>query len=89
MPKIVRLTLMKITDTETIQQAIQKYSTLTQDAKKVCTCSSPHFPFPSHAYPFATRIPFGLSACYLHVAHLVTTTPIDAHESQAMASTLH
>lgn len=35
MSKIVRLTLMKVTDDEAIQQAIQKYATLTQDAKKV------------------------------------------------------
>jgi hypothetical protein len=34
MPKIIRLTLLKIADAETIQQAIVKYSTLTQDAKK-------------------------------------------------------
>jgi hypothetical protein len=32
---IVRLTLMKVADAETIQHAIQKYSSLTQDAKKV------------------------------------------------------
>jgi len=36
MPKIVRLTLMKIADDEIVQQAIQKYSKLIQDAKKVC-----------------------------------------------------
>ncbi|EAT86492.1 hypothetical protein SNOG_06661 [Parastagonospora nodorum SN15] len=34
MPKIVRLTLLKITDDEAIQEAVQKYSTLTQDAKR-------------------------------------------------------
>ncbi|KAF2025846.1 hypothetical protein EK21DRAFT_75474 [Setomelanomma holmii] len=34
MPKIVRLTLLKVTDAETIQQAIQKYGSLAQDAKK-------------------------------------------------------
>jgi hypothetical protein len=38
MPKIVRLTLLKVTDDDTIQQAIQKYSTLTKDATKVCAC---------------------------------------------------
>jgi hypothetical protein len=35
MPKIVRITLLKIDDAEAIQQGIQKYSTLIQDAKKV------------------------------------------------------
>jgi hypothetical protein len=35
MPNIVRITLLKLADAETIQQALQKYSTLTQDAKKV------------------------------------------------------
>ncbi|KAF1911319.1 hypothetical protein BDU57DRAFT_524379 [Ampelomyces quisqualis] len=34
MSKIVRLTLLKVTDQDTIQQAIQKYATLAQDAKK-------------------------------------------------------
>ncbi|EOA91889.1 hypothetical protein ACJQWK_03600 [Exserohilum turcicum] len=34
MPKIVRLTLLKVADKDTIQQAINHYSTLTQDAKK-------------------------------------------------------
>lgn len=37
MPKIVRLTLLKVADKDTIQQAINHYSTLTQDAKKVRT----------------------------------------------------
>ena len=35
MPKIVRLTLFKIPDQTHINQAIQKYATLTQDAVKV------------------------------------------------------
>lgn len=35
MPNIVRLTLLKISDEGAIQTAIQKYSTLTQDAKRV------------------------------------------------------
>lgn len=35
MPNIVRLTLFKIPDPAVIQEAIQKYSTLTQDAVKV------------------------------------------------------
>ncbi len=38
MPKIVRMTLFKLTDTEVIQEAIQKYSTLSQDAVKVRSC---------------------------------------------------
>lgn len=35
MPKIVRLTLFKLPDEELIQEAIKKYSTLSQDAVKV------------------------------------------------------
>lgn len=35
MAKIVRLTLFKLDDPAVVQEAIQKYSTLTQDAKKV------------------------------------------------------
>ena len=35
MSKIVRMTLFKLTDATVIKEAIQKYSTLTQDAVKV------------------------------------------------------
>lgn len=35
MPNIVRLTLFKLSDEVVIQEAIQKYSTLSQDAQKV------------------------------------------------------
>lgn len=35
MPKIVRLTLFKLPDSTVIEEAIQKYSTLSQDAQKV------------------------------------------------------
>lgn len=35
MPKIVRLTLFKIPDPAHVQEAVQKYSTLSQDAVKV------------------------------------------------------
>jgi hypothetical protein len=79
MPKIVRLTLMKVTDAETIQQAIQKYSTLTQDAKKVRACLTPHFIFYPVHISSRCKSPFGPSACYLHVTRLATTrlsTPI-------------
>jgi hypothetical protein len=44
MPQIIRITLMKVTDADTIQQAIKKYSTLTQDAKRVRACFVPHPP---------------------------------------------
>jgi hypothetical protein len=37
MPKIVRLTLFKIPDEGTVKEAVQKYATLVQDAKKVRT----------------------------------------------------
>lgn len=35
MPPLVRLTLFKIPDPAVLQQAVQKYATLSQDAKKV------------------------------------------------------
>jgi len=35
MPKIIRLTLFKIPDETHINEAIEKYSSLTQDAVKV------------------------------------------------------
>lgn len=37
MPKIVRLTLFKLPDEGTVKEAVQKYATLCQDAKKVRT----------------------------------------------------
>ena len=35
MPKIVRLTMFKIPDQDTVNDAIKMYNTLAQDAKKV------------------------------------------------------
>lgn len=35
MPKILRLTLFKIPDAAHVEEAVKKYSTLTQDAVKV------------------------------------------------------
>jgi hypothetical protein len=41
MPKIIRLTLFKIPEDAAIQEAVKKYSTLTQDAVKVSFESTP------------------------------------------------
>jgi hypothetical protein len=38
MSKIIRMTLFKLTDNAVIKEAIQKYSTLSQDAVKVRSC---------------------------------------------------
>lgn len=38
MSKIVRMTLFKLSDNSVVQEAIQKYSSLTQDAVKVRSC---------------------------------------------------
>jgi hypothetical protein len=82
MPKIVRLTLLKITDTEAIQLAIQKYSTLAQDAKKVRAraCFTPHSRFLYRAYPFKVHSAHLLHPiCTSRTCSLVTTslsTPI-------------
>ncbi|KZM26427.1 hypothetical protein ST47_g2431 [Ascochyta rabiei] len=38
MSQIIRMTLFKLSDAAVIQEAIQKYSTLTQDAVKVRSC---------------------------------------------------
>jgi hypothetical protein len=51
MPQIVRITLLKVADAETIQQALQKYSTLTQDAKKVLRYSPRAYPLRQHTSP--------------------------------------
>ena len=42
MPKINRLTIFKIQEDAAIQAAIEKYSTLSQDAKKVSVDASSH-----------------------------------------------
>lgn len=44
MPKIARITMFKLTEDADMQELIQKYSTLPQDAKKVIPTSSLSIP---------------------------------------------
>jgi hypothetical protein len=86
MPKIVRLTLLKLTDPETIQQAIQKYSTLTQDAKKVRTCFFflPHSSYLIPCIPVRRCMKISLGReRYMHVMQFNHGPELakDAHES--------
>jgi hypothetical protein len=65
---IVRLTLFKVTDASTIELAIQKYASLTQDAKKVRAWLTPHLCAFVIFVTLHTRCELG----FLHVTHLVT-----------------
>jgi hypothetical protein len=90
MPKIVRLTLFKIPDESMVQEAIQMYNTLAQDAKKVrqsmtVTRNSPPIPFRDlPTYPLSRRVM--ASTCRTCITDVPCTSTISSRSGPQIYS---